>query len=153
MTPVTQIRGFMPFTAIVLLQAAVALGHSTVIYTAISRGYTGQHPLVLTALANALVILPMVLMFSPAGYFTDRLPKSLVMRWASLAGLIASVLIVGSYYLGWFWGAFALTLLLSVQNVFYFPSINGLFRQSPRQSAGSLVRHTKVCLRAIPCFP
>ena len=62
MTPVTQIRGFMPFTAIVLLQAAVALGHSTVIYTAISRGYSGQHPLVLMALANALVILPMVLM-------------------------------------------------------------------------------------------
>jgi acyl-[acyl-carrier-protein]-phospholipid O-acyltransferase/long-chain-fatty-acid--[acyl-carrier-protein] ligase len=122
MTPVTQIRGFMPFTAIVLLQAAVALGHSTVIYTAISRGYTGQHPLVLTALANALVILPMVLMFSPAGYFTDRLPKSLVMRWASLAGLIASVLIAGSYYLGWFWGAFALTLLLSIQNVFFSPA-------------------------------
>lgn len=122
MTPVTQIRGFMPFTAIVLLQAAVALGHSTVIYTAISRGYSGQHPLVLTAIANALVILPMVLMFSPAGYFTDRLPKSLVMRRASLAGLIASVLIAGSYYLGWFWGAFVLTLLLSVQNVFFSPA-------------------------------
>jgi len=122
MTPVTQVRGFMPFATIVLLQAAVALGHSTVIYTAISRGYSGQHPLVLTAIANALVILPMVLMFSPAGYFTDRLPKSLVMRRASLAGLIASVLIAGSYYLGWFWGAFALTLLLSVQNGFFSPA-------------------------------
>ena len=122
MTPVTRIRGFMPFTAIVLLQAAVALGHSTVIYTAISRGYSGQHHLVLTAIANALVILPMVLMFSPAGYFTDRLPKSLVMRRASLAGLIASVFIAGSYYLGWFWGAFVLTLLLSVQNVFFSPA-------------------------------
>jgi acyl-[acyl-carrier-protein]-phospholipid O-acyltransferase/long-chain-fatty-acid--[acyl-carrier-protein] ligase len=122
MTPMTQIRGFIPFTAIVFLQAAVALGHSTVIYTAISRGYSGPQPLVLAALVNAMVILPMVLLFSPAGYFTDRLPKSLVMRRTNLAGLIACLCITGSYYLGWFWAAFALTLLLSIQNAFFTPA-------------------------------
>jgi len=35
----------------------------------------------------------------------------------------------------------------------WFPSINGLFPQSLRQTAGFLVRLTTVRLRVIPCFP
>ncbi len=122
MAPMTRIRGFIPFIAIVFLQAAVALGHSTVLFTAITRGYTGSHPLLLAAMVNALVLLPLILMFSPAGYIADKFPKSLVIRQSSLLGVIATLLIAGSYYLGWFSVAFGLTLLLAVQNAFFTPA-------------------------------
>jgi acyl-[acyl-carrier-protein]-phospholipid O-acyltransferase/long-chain-fatty-acid--[acyl-carrier-protein] ligase len=129
MTPMTRIRGFIPLIIYAALQAAVALGHSTVIYTAISHGYSGPNPVVLTAAVNCLVLLPLVLLFSPAGYITDKYPKSLVMRHTALAGLLATLIITGSYYLGWFNVAFGLTLLLSIQNAFSSPARYGHIRE------------------------
>ena len=122
MAPMIKIRGFIPFIAIVFLQAAVALGHSTVLFTTIARGYTGPHPLILAAMVNSLILLPLILMFSPAGYVADKFPKSLVIRQSSLLGVCATLLIAGSYYLGWFSLAFILTLLPAVQNAFFTPA-------------------------------
>lgn len=129
MTAMTQQRGLVPFVAIVFLQAAIALGHSTVLYTAIARGYEGAQPLVMVALVNALVLLPLVFLFSPAGYVTDKYPKSQVIRWTSCANVIATLLITASYYLGWFAVAFNLTLLLSVQNAIISPAKYSYIRE------------------------
>ena len=59
--------------------------------------------------------------------------------------------------------AIPVTLLKSLDNLFHFqlktvnpcqfPSINGPFPQSQRQTAGFLVRRTVVRLRATRCFP
>jgi acyl-[acyl-carrier-protein]-phospholipid O-acyltransferase/long-chain-fatty-acid--[acyl-carrier-protein] ligase len=129
MVPMTHIRGFVPFIIIVALQAAIALGHSTVIFTAIAHGYSGPQPIFLTAGVNCLVLLPLVLLFSPAGYISDKFPKSRVMRHASLAGVLVTLVITGSFYLGWFEVAFGLTLLLAIQNAIYTPAKNGHIRE------------------------
>ena len=41
-------------------------------------------------------------------------------------------------------------IMRGIAGLFYFPSINGPSPQFRRQSAESLVRHTEVCLRAMP---
>jgi 2,3-bisphosphoglycerate-independent phosphoglycerate mutase len=42
---------------------------------------------------------------------------------------------------------------VSMKSHSWFPSINGPFPKSRRQTAGFLVRRTVVRLRATPCFP
>ena len=122
-------KGFLPYIVIVFLNAFMDLGHKIIIQNTIFKTYDGQEQVILTAIVNGLILLPFILLFSPSGYLSDRYPKQRVMRYSALFAVAATVMISLSYYMGWFWGAFALTLLLATQSAIYSPAKYGYIRE------------------------
>lgn len=122
-------KGFIPYIAVVFLNAFVDLGHKIVIQNTIFKNYDGQEQVVLTAIVNGLILLPFILLFSPAGFLADRFAKHRIIRHSALFALIATGLITFSYYQGWFWAAFGLTFALAVQSAIYSPAKYGYIKE------------------------
>ncbi len=122
-------RGFLPYLTIVFLNAFIDLGHKIIVQNTVFKIYDGQQQVVLTAIVNALILIPFILLMSPAGYCSDKYPKDLMMRITALAAVVLTLLITLFYYLGWFWPAFAMTLLLAVQSAVFSPAKYGFIRE------------------------
>ena len=129
MTRLSRIRGFPPYMMILFLNAFVDLGHKIIVQNTIFKTYDGQEQIILTAIVNAFILLPFIMLFSPAGYLSDKHPKPQVIRWTAFASIGATLLITLCYYQGWFWGAFGLTLVLATQSAFYSPAKYGYIRE------------------------
>lgn len=128
MQPLRKLRGMWPYLTAMFLNAFVDLGHKIVIQNTVFKIYDGNQQVVLTALVNALILLPYILLFSPAGFISDRFPKNIVMRTAAWFAVAITVLITVCYYQGWFMPAFALTLLLGAQAAIYSPAKYGYLK-------------------------
>jgi acyl-[acyl-carrier-protein]-phospholipid O-acyltransferase / long-chain-fatty-acid--[acyl-carrier-protein] ligase len=139
-------RGFIPFIAMVFLNAFVDLGHKIIIQNTVFKIYDGQEQIILTAIVNALILLPFILLMSPAGFCSDKFPKNKVMRISAWVAVVVTLCITLFYYLGWFWPAFAMTFLLALQSAFYSPAkygfIKELFGKDNLASANGLVQAT-----------
>ena len=79
-----RLSGFVPFVLVIFLNAFVDLGHKILIQNSIFKLYDGDTQIILTAIINALILLPFVLLFSPAGWLSDRFRKPDVMRISAL---------------------------------------------------------------------
>lgn len=128
MTKLLKIAGALPFLVIVFLNAFVDLGHKITIQNTVFKVYDGDTQVILTAIVNGLILLPFILLFSPAGFISDKYPKSQVIRISALIALILSGGITLCYYQGWFWPAFVMTFLLAMQSAFYSPSKYGYIK-------------------------
>lgn len=124
-----KIRGFLSYTVMVFLNAFADLGHKIVIQNTVFKIYDGQAQIILTAIINALILLPFILLFTPSGYLSDKHPKNRVMRLSAWAALLLTACITLFYYLGLFWPAFAMTFLLAVQSAIYSPSKYGYIKE------------------------
>lgn len=122
MERVLKILGFTPFLLIVFLNAFVDLGHKILIQNTVFKIYDGQTQIILTAVVNALILIPFILLFSPAGYLSDRFHKTSIIKNASAVAIALTLLITVCYYLGWFKAAFAMTFLLAIQSAIYSPA-------------------------------
>ncbi|HYN77629.1 MAG TPA: acyl-[ACP]--phospholipid O-acyltransferase [Lamprocystis sp. (in: g-proteobacteria)] len=124
-----RIVGFLPFIGMMFLNAFVDLGHKIVIQNTLFKTYEGDAQIFLTAIVNALILLPFVLLFSPSGFIADRFPKALVMRVSAWAAVAITLAITLFYYLGWFWAAFSMTFLLALQSAIYSPAKYGYIKE------------------------
>ncbi len=124
-----RLLGFFPFLAVVFLNAFVDLGHKIVIQNTIFKIHDGQEQIVLTALVNGLILLPFALLFTPAGFLSDRFRKPRIMRIAALVAVGLTLLITLAYYQGWYLAAFGLTFLLAVQSALYSPAKYGYIKE------------------------
>jgi acyl-[acyl-carrier-protein]-phospholipid O-acyltransferase/long-chain-fatty-acid--[acyl-carrier-protein] ligase len=124
-----KIAGFTPYILIVLLNAMTDLGHKIILQNTIFKAYEGPELIILTAIVNALILLPFIFLFSPAGFIADKYPKTKVIESASLAAVGITTLILLSYYMGWFWIAFMLTFILAAQSAIYSPAKYGLIKE------------------------
>ncbi|MDF3054657.1 MAG: acyl-[ACP]--phospholipid O-acyltransferase [Gammaproteobacteria bacterium] len=129
MNKLFKINGFSSYILMLFLNAFVDLGHKIVIQNTIFKSYDGQTQVILTAIVNALILLPFIFLFSPAGFISDKYPKHLVMRYSAWAAVVAVLLIIISYYQGWFWCAFAMTFALGIQSAIYSPAKYGFIRE------------------------
>ena len=129
MSRLTRVSGYLPYMIIVFLNAFVDLGHKIIIQNTIFKTYDGQEQVVLTAVINALILIPFILLFSAAGFLSDKYDKPRVIKHSALAAVVATLLITACYYMGWFWAAFGLTLLLAVQSAIYSPAKYGYIRE------------------------
>lgn len=129
MQQVFRLRGFLPYLIVLFINAFVDLGHKIVIQNTIFKTYDGQEQVVWTAIVNALILIPFILLFSPSGFLADKYPKHKVMRYSAWFALVAVSLITFAYYQGWFWFAFAMTLILGVQAAIYSPAKYGYIRE------------------------
>lgn len=124
-----KITGFTPYIFIIFLNAMTDLGHKIILQNTIFKAYDGSELIVLTAIVNALILLPFIFLFSPAGFISDKYPKVKVIEYASAAAIGITTLILVSYYMGWFWVAFGLTFVLAAQSAIYSPAKYGLIKE------------------------
>ncbi|WP_295884245.1 acyl-[ACP]--phospholipid O-acyltransferase [uncultured Thiohalocapsa sp.] len=129
MTKLTRMPGFAPFVVVVFLNSFVDLGHKIIIQNTLFKAYDGPEQIWLTALVNALILLPFILLFTPSGWLADRWPKNRVMRTAAWVAVGITLGITACYYLGLFWPAFVMTFVLALQSAIYSPSKFGYIKE------------------------
>ena len=123
------IAGVVNYLLVVFLNAFTDLGHKIIIQNTIFKVYDGSEQIVLTAIVNALILLPFILMFSPSGFLADKYPKNLIMKYSALFAVFITLLITFSYYQGYFILAFVLTFLLAMQSALYSPAKYGYIKE------------------------
>ena len=124
-----KIAGFTPFILIVFLNAMTDLGHKITLQNTVFKVYDGPELIILTAIVNALILLPFIFLFSPAGFISDKYPKPRIIKYASFLAIIITTLILFSYIMGWFWVSFGLTFILAAQSAIYSPAKYGLIKE------------------------
>ncbi|AOF53221.1 acyl-[ACP]--phospholipid O-acyltransferase [Rodentibacter caecimuris] len=120
--------GFVPYLAIAFLNASVDLAHKITIQNVLLKSFEGNTLVVLTALINAMILLPFIFLFSPSAFINDKFCRTRVIRWSSLAVVGISTAILFSYVIGEFYLAFALTLILAAQSAVYSPAKYSLIK-------------------------
>ncbi|NCA70371.1 MAG: MFS transporter, partial [Sphingobacteriia bacterium] len=123
-----RISGFAAYISLIFLNAFVDLGHKIIIQNTLFKTYDGDAQILLTAIVNALILLPFVLLFTPSGFLADRYPKQRVMQVTAWVVVAVTLAITLFYALGWFWPAFAMTFLLAVQSAFFSPAKYGYIK-------------------------
>lgn len=129
MKSLLKISGFVPYILIVFLNAMTDLGHKIILQNTIFKSYDGSELIVLTAIVNALILLPFIFLFSPAGFISDKYNKAKVIEVASAVAIGITTMILISYYMGWFWVAFGMTFVLAAQSAIYSPAKYGLIKE------------------------
>ena len=71
-------QGFIPFISIIFLNAVIDIGHKIIIQNTIFKTYTGTEQIILTAITNALILLPFITFFTPSGFISDKFSKKKV---------------------------------------------------------------------------
>lgn len=98
----------------------------------------------LTAVLNAMILLPFIFFFLPASRINDRHHKPKVIRFISYVLLVLMLLGVVAFITGYFWLAFLLTLLLATQSAVYSPAklgyLKSLFGESRLTVANSIAQ-------------
>lgn len=124
-----KLPGFISFLLVAFINAVVDLGHKIIIQNTIFKIYDDAQQVALTAIVNGLILLPFILLFSPAGFLSDRFSKPKIMQFSALAAVAITSLITLSYYQGWFEFAFILTFILAAQSAVYSPAKYGYVRE------------------------
>jgi acyl-[acyl-carrier-protein]-phospholipid O-acyltransferase/long-chain-fatty-acid--[acyl-carrier-protein] ligase len=124
-----RIVGALNYLVVVFLNAFTDLGHKIIIQNTIFKVYDGSEQIVLTAIVNALILLPFILLFSPSGFLADKFAKNKIMQYAALFAVFITLGITYAYYEGNFWLAFGLTFLLAMQSALYGPAKYGYIKE------------------------
>lgn len=124
-----KIVGVINYLIVVFLNAFTDLGHKIIIQNTIFKVYDGEMQIVLTAIVNALIILPFIVAFSPTGFLADRYPKNEIMKYSALFAVFITLAITYAYYNGHFYMAFIFTFLLAFQSAIYGPSKYGYIKE------------------------
>lgn len=97
----------------------------TVYSTSNAHAYT-----ILSSVLNGMMLIPYLLLFLPSGFIADRWPKVTVLRLTAAAAMPLTLLLTLCYYMGWFWLAFSMTLLMATQSVLNSPAKYGYIRET-----------------------
>ena len=124
-----EIQGIIFYTLALFLNAFTDLGHKIIIQNTIFKIYDGSEQIILTAIVNALILIPFILLFTPSGYLADKYPKNIIMKYSALFAVFITFGITLSYYLGWFYLSFGLTFLLALQAALYSPAKYGYIKE------------------------
>ena len=124
-----KIDGFKPYISIVFLNAMTDLGHKIILQNTIFKAYSGSELIILTAIVNALILLPFIFLFIPAGFISDKYSKVRVIQLSSLFAIFITIFILISYIMGWFWVAFGMTFILAGQSAIYAPAKYGVIKE------------------------
>ena len=121
--------GFLPYMAMIFLNAFVDMGHKIIIQNTLFKAYDGDLQVILTTVINGLILLPYILLFTPSGLLSDKYPKVRVMRLTAWAAIAITTAITACYAAGWFWPAFGMTLLMAIQSALYAPAKYGYIKE------------------------
>jgi len=122
-------KAYLIFALTAFINAFVDLGHKILIQNTIFKTMDGQEQIILSALVNGLILLPFIMMMSPAGFIADKFPKNKVMMFSALAAVVITSLITLFYYLGFFYAALMMTFVLGMQSALYSPAKYGYIKE------------------------
>ncbi|NMP14916.1 acyl-[ACP]--phospholipid O-acyltransferase [Thalassotalea sp. Y01] len=122
-------KGFFAYIVMVFINAFVDLGHKIVVQNTVFKIYDGDLQIVLTAILNALILLPFIFLFSPSGHLADKYPKPHIMRISAIVAVVATSIITFCYFQGWFEAAFIMTLIMGIQSAIYSPAKYGYLKE------------------------
>lgn len=125
----TRVDGFYPYMMVVFFNTFVDLGHKILIQDTLYQTSTGSVYTILSAIINAFILLPYIILFTPSGFLADKFPKAKVLRITAAAAIPLTLLVTWCYYQGYFWGAFLLTLLLATQSALNSPAKYGYIKE------------------------
>ncbi|WP_077216739.1 MFS transporter [Piscirickettsia litoralis] len=114
---------------ILFFNTFVDLGHKILIQNIF---YTTESPhdfTVYSSVLSALILIPYLMMFTPAGFIADKFAKAKVLRFTAWAAVPLTILITVFYYQGHFWAAFSMTLLLGMQSAINSPAKYGYVKE------------------------
>ena len=100
--------------------------------------YGEQTQLILTAIVNAMILVPFILLFTLSGHLSDKFAKPHIMRWSAFAAVLITLAITYCYYQGAYKSAFGFTLLLATQSAIYSPAKYGYIRECLKKSGLSI---------------
>ena len=123
------IVGVINYLVVVFLNAFTDLGHKIIIQNTIFKVYDGDTLIVLTTIVNIMILLPFIMMFSPAGFLADRFAKNIIMKHSAAFAVVITLVITYSYYYEHFLLAFAMTFLLALQSALYGPAKYGYIKE------------------------
>jgi acyl-[acyl-carrier-protein]-phospholipid O-acyltransferase/long-chain-fatty-acid--[acyl-carrier-protein] ligase len=129
MRQIFAIVGVANYLLVVFLNAFTDLGHKIIIQNTVFKIYDGELQIILTAIVNALILLPFILMFSPSGFLADRFAKNKILEYSSVFAIVITLGITYSYYHGMFYTAFVMTFLLALQSAIYGPAKYGYIKE------------------------
>jgi len=142
---------FSIYLVAVFLNAFVDLGHKIVIQNTIYKIYDGDTQIILTAIVNAMILVPFILLFTLSGYLSDKFAKVSIMRYSAFSAVLITLGITYCYYNGLYEFAFGLTLLLATQSAIYSPAKMGYIKECLSKAGLSKgnAYHSSVVLIAI----
>ncbi len=129
MNKIYKIKGFTPFIIVAFINAFIDLGHKVLMLSIIYKSFSEGEHLFYNSIANALVILPFVLLFSPAGFLSDKFSKNKILKIGAFVNIILLFILMFFYSIGFFWGAFYMTLLMGMQAAIYSPAKYGYIKE------------------------
>lgn len=118
--------GFIPYLAVVVINAMLDLGHKILIQNTVFKTTDGAEQMGLTALVNAFILIPFLIFFVPAGRISDKYRKHRVIQANIAASIPVTAIIWWTYHEGLFFFSFAITLILATQSAFYSPAKYGI---------------------------
>ena len=142
---------FSIYLVAVFLNAFVDLGHKIIIQNTIFMIYGEQQQIILTAIVNAMILVPFILLFTLSGHLSDKFAKTTVMRFSAFSAVLITLGITYCYYNGLYKTAFGFTLLLATQSAIYSPAKMGYIKECLSKaglSRGNAL-HSSVVLIAI----
>ena len=142
---------FAIYLVAVFLNAFVDLGHKIIIQNTIFMIYGEQTQLILTAIVNAMILVPFILLFTVSGYLSDKFAKTNIMRASAFAAVLITLAITYCYYHGEYIFSFGFTLLLATQSAIYSPAKMGYIKECLSKAGLSKgnAYHSSVVLIAI----
>ena len=142
---------FSIYLVAVFLNAFVDLGHKIIIQNTIFMIYGEQQQIILTAIVNAMILVPFILLFTVSGYLSDKFAKTRIMRYSAFSAVLITLAITYCYYNGLYQVAFGLTLLLATQSAIYSPAKMGYIKECLSKAGLSKgnAYHSSVVLIAI----
>ena len=142
---------FSIYLVAVFLNAFVDLGHKIIIQNTIFMIYDEQQQIILTAVVNAMILVPFILLFTVSGYLSDKFAKTRIMRYSAFSAVLITLAITYCYYNGLYQVAFGLTLLLATQSAIYSPAKMGYIKECLSKAGLSKgnAYHSSVVLIAI----
>jgi MFS family permease len=142
---------FSIYLVAVFLNAFVDLGHKIIIQNTIFMIYGEQQQIILTAVVNAMILVPFILLFTVSGYLSDKFAKTRIMRYSAFSAVLITLAITYCYYNGLYQVAFGLTLLLATQSAIYSPAKMGYIKECLSKAGLSKgnAYHSSVVLIAI----
>jgi len=142
---------FSIYLVAVFLNAFVDLGHKIIIQNTIFMIYGEQQQIILTAIVNAMILIPFILLFTLSGHLSDKFAKTSVMRISAFSAVLITLGITYCYYNSLYKTAFGFTLLLATQSAIYSPAKMGYIKECLSKaglSRGNAL-HSSVVLIAI----
>ena len=102
MTNLFKTRSFYLYLFIIFSNSFVDLGHKILMQDTLFNTTSGAEYITLSAIVNALILLPYIFLFTPSGFISDKFSKVKVLRVTAAVAIPLTLFILVCYYFGFF---------------------------------------------------